>query len=185
MKKVTTPIFKARAAKLARAAAPRLARFGWAASPLLPLLIVTWVSCYLLPVTREQAGPPRTGGEFFPLSSFPMYSSNGEKTYMVYLTDGDGNPIAAQKVFGVRTSSLKKDYDRELSKLGGSTYDKTVEEKEPAGRSTLEYLVRDRAADRARDSGLKAVQLVDMRIYRREGRLVKESEVVARVEIEP
>ena len=156
-------------------------------APLWPLLVVTWVSCYLLPVPGKKVGLPRTGGEFYPFSSFPMYSTNEEKTYMVFLTDDEGNPIGAQAVFGVRTSSLKKDYHRELNELarsiGMKQYDMSPEEKEPAARDTLEYLIHERAPDRAKASGLKAVRMVDRRIFWRKGKLVHEDGVVGRVEI--
>lgn len=155
-------------------------------APMLPLIIVTLVSCYWLPVVGKKVGIPRAGGEFYPLSSFPMYSTPQPRAYLVYLVDGEGNEIGSQTAFGVRVSSLTKDYHRELNQLdkkGKSQYDLNAEQKTPAGQDVLEHLVFKRSPERAKQSGLKAVQMVDRRLYLRNGKIEVVEHIVGRVEI--
>ncbi len=144
-----------------------------------PLLVAFTVVCvFCLP-----------GGEFFPLSSFPMYSRNKAKSYMVYLRDGEGNPIGSQRSLGVRTGHLKKDYERELNRLvdqfGISDYEMSAEQRRPAAENVLRYLVTRRAPERAAGLGTDAIELVDVRIERKEGRIKLREEVVGRVPVGP
>ena len=74
----------------------RLAAF----SPFAPLLLIT-AACLLI---QEQ----------YPFSDFPMYSRFGRGTHYIYLTDGDGQPLASYAAVGVSTATLKKMYETEL-----------------------------------------------------------------------
>ena len=157
------------------------------------LFIVSLICVFTLPGGDREIDflgiPVAAGGEFFPLSSFPMYSRNKHKSYVVYLTDADGNPIATEKQLGVRSSILKKDYNAELmkikSKIGVSDYDMTIEQKEPAALSMRNYLITERAASRLEALNTEALQLVDVRIEmdRKTYELSERTEVVARLDL--
>lgn len=165
----------------------RYRQFALGLAPLLPLMIVTLVSVYLLPVDGKDYEPPRAGGEFFPLSSFPMYATFDPKTYLVFLEDGEGNPVGVEAVLGLRSSALKKDYDRELRRLqdriGKKHWEMSADEKKPAALDTLNHIVRE-YGDRHTAAKLTALELIDRRIFLRDGELVFETESIARIEIE-
>ncbi len=83
--------------------------------------------------------------EFYPLSSFPMYSRFSDSPVVVYVADGDGVPLASLIDFVVRTSILKKFYDGELRRIKEETgvpmSAMTMEQKRPAGDATLRHMV--------------------------------------------
>ncbi|MFT5468915.1 MAG: hypothetical protein ACI8UO_004028 [Verrucomicrobiales bacterium] len=161
----------------------RYRQFALGLAPLLPLIVITLISVYLLPVDGKDYEPPRAGGEFFPLSSFPMYSTIDPQTYMVYLTDAEGKPIGAQAVFGIRTSAIKKNYDKKLrrleGKLGKKHWKMTPDEKAPAALETLEFIFREYGSKGEEASETASIALVDMRIYWRDGNLDRIRETVA------
>jgi hypothetical protein len=124
-------------------------------------------------------------GEWYPLSSFPMYSKFDERTYYVYLADEAGNPVPTVR-YQIVASELKKHYRRELNKLenqhGGSSYDFEEDKLKTAGATTMKWLrsewVPERAPDQmdgARKSGLK---LVEVRFYLQDGKFLKRETVV-------
>ena len=91
--------------------------------------------------------------EFYPLSSFPMYSRFSENPVVVYVADAEGRPLPALDAFGVRTSVLKKFYDGELRELKKRTGiplgEMTAEQKRPAGDATLRHLIDNLAGESA------------------------------------
>lgn len=124
-------------------------------------------------------------GEWYPLSSFPMYSKFDERTYYVYLANRDGEPVPTVR-YQIVASELKKQYGIELKKLeekhGGSSYDFDAQKLRAAGATTMKWLrtswVPDRAADQmdgARESGLK---LVEVRVFLEDGEFRKRETVV-------
>jgi hypothetical protein len=122
-------------------------------------------------------------GEFYPLSSFPMYSKFDDRTYLVYLKSAAGEPLPTVATVSMVTSQLKKRYGAELDELKekykGSHYDWTVEQKREAGENTLAYL-RDTFAPQAfADGKLDGVRLVDVRIRRTAAGLEKTEQEVA------
>lgn len=56
--------------------------------------------------------------EFYPFSSFPMYSKFSANPSYLYLTDAEGAPIACQARLGIRASEIKKIYDKEVRIVG-------------------------------------------------------------------
>lgn len=53
-------------------------------------------------------------GENYPFSNFPMYSNFQPETDYLWISDGNDQPLAVQKVFGHRTSTLKKVFGRNI-----------------------------------------------------------------------
>jgi len=85
--------------------------------------------------------------EFYPLSSFPMYSRFSSRPIYVYLTGSDGKPLPSFTRFGILSSELKKIYDRHLrvekKRTGTGLSKMSLAEKRPAAIATLRQ-VRDR-----------------------------------------
>lgn len=84
--------------------------------------------------------------EFYPLSSFPMYSTFSEAPFLVFVTDGTGEKVAIDTALKTHASELKKTYEvrlKELKKqadLDGRLTDIPLEMKATAGRATLALL---------------------------------------------
>ncbi|MCB1078084.1 MAG: hypothetical protein KDM64_09690 [Verrucomicrobiae bacterium] len=124
--------------------------------------------------------------EFYPLSSFPMYSKFDARTYVAYLKSADGQPLPTVPTVSMVSSQLKKRYGDALDDLKkdykGSHFDWTVEQKKAAGLATLVYL-RDTHAPGAFANGkLKGVKLVDVRIYLKDGKLIREEQEIAQLD---
>jgi hypothetical protein len=84
--------------------------------------------------------------EFYPFSSFSMYSTFSETPFLVYVTDGDGQKVAIDTQLKTHASELKKTYEMRLkalkksADLPGRLTDVPVTLKAEAGRDTLEVL---------------------------------------------
>jgi hypothetical protein len=84
--------------------------------------------------------------EFYPLSSFSMYSTFSETPFLVYVTDGRGGKVAIDTSLKTHASELKKTYEsllkraKQKAKQGGRLTDVPPELKAEAGRATLELL---------------------------------------------
>ena len=84
--------------------------------------------------------------EFYPLSSFSMYSTFSETPFLVYVTDATGVTIAIDTALQTHASELKKTYESRLKalkkeqKLGGKLTEVPLSTKAEAGRATLELL---------------------------------------------
>jgi hypothetical protein len=94
-------------------------------------------------------------GEWYPFSSFPMYSTFEPTAYYVYITDEADRVVSIWDTFGTWPSALKKSYDARLkdeigrlkteSKRQGKRYSKKIvemsgEECRPAGDAMLRQL---------------------------------------------
>ena len=123
--------------------------------------------------------------EFFPFSSFPMYSGFSPRPFIVYLADGDGQPFGAYHEFQVRTSVVKKDYERRLKAIkkesGVDLAKLTPEQKRPAGEATLNHLVDTLAS--AKPPG--PIQLWEIIITRKAGKIVRSPMMVAEINSSP
>jgi hypothetical protein len=82
--------------------------------------------------------------EGFPFSHYPMYSSFTDFEYYVFLTDGQDQPLALEKVtLGLKTSALKKQFDNRIDKItdakgkGVRNRDVTPEMARPHGEALL------------------------------------------------
>ena len=117
--------------------------------------------------------------EFYPLSSFPMYSKFDNRTYICYLRDADGNELPTVKSTGIYASELKKRYGDELKNLKkeqdykGSHFDWTTERKAEAGSEALAYLKEFEKVP-------QNVELIDRRLYLRNGKIEFEESVVGK-----
>lgn len=84
--------------------------------------------------------------EFYPLSSFSMYSTFSETPFLVFVTNGAGQKIAIDTSLKTHASELKKTYEVRLkalkkrADLDGRLTDVPMELKNEAGRDTLELL---------------------------------------------
>ncbi len=123
--------------------------------------------------------------EFFPFSSFPMYSGFSPRPFVVYVADAEGTPLAANHEFGVRTSILKKVYEGKLKaikKASGVSLEKlTPEQKRPAGEATLHHLV-DTLASRMPPG---SIQLWEIILTREAGEIRRSPMMVAEINPRP
>ena len=123
--------------------------------------------------------------EFFPFSSFPMYSGFSPRPFVVYVADGDGKPFAANHEFLVRTSILKKDYERRLKAIkketGVSLEDLTPEQKRPAGEATLRHLVDTLASQ----TPPGPIQLWEIILTKNGGKIIRSPMMVAEIDSSP
>jgi hypothetical protein len=124
-------------------------------------------------------------GEFYPLSSFPMYSKFDDRTYLVYLKNSGGSPLPTVPTISMVSSQLKKRYGAELEVLKekhkGSHFDWSVEQRREAGDLTLKYL-EDTFAPQAFEGGkLDGVRLIDVRIRMEDGKLTKTEQMVGQL----
>ena len=84
--------------------------------------------------------------EFYPLSSFPMYSTFSDSPFLVFITNAAGEKIAIDTSLKTHASELKKTYELRLkaqkkkADLDGRLTDIPMELKTLAGRYTLELL---------------------------------------------
>ncbi len=84
--------------------------------------------------------------EFYPLSSFSMYSTFSETPFLVFITNPAGQKIAIDSSLKTHASELKKTYELQLKILkkqadrDGRLTDLPLEMKATAGRRTLELL---------------------------------------------
>jgi hypothetical protein len=128
-----------------------------------------------------------TGDRVFPLSSFPMYGDFPDRTYYVYVTNGNGEPIPLFTKFGYKTTFLKRVYNRKVNELvrkmeaEGEEVELhwlTPAQLRPAGDATLEWLV---ASDRRRKTGglpAQSLRLEQVNILQRGRELVRETVTV-------
>ncbi len=156
----------------------KLARNLAALTPLFVAMLLCWV------VGRNDKGDE--DAEFYPLSSFPMYSKFDARTYLTYLKTADGTPLATVPAVNMVASQLKKRYGDELDDLKkqhkGSHFDWTVEQKRPAGLATLQYLRDTHSPGSFADGKLKGVRLIDVRLFLKDGKIAREEQEIARLD---
>ena len=83
-------------------------------------------------------------GEQYPFSNFPMYSSLGDESDVLYVTDQADNPLPMHTLFGTSTSTQKKVFMTELKAICNpkdrDTSDALPEERSQAGAALMEKL---------------------------------------------
>ena len=103
--------------------------------------------------------------EFYPLSSFPMYSKFSPNPIYVYITDGNDEPIAHER-FGAMSTAIKKDFDRRLrqvkAEIGIPMRDMTGEQKSPAGDAALKHVVANAGPERMASIAAKSLRLYEV-----------------------
>lgn len=103
--------------------------------------------------------------EFYPLSSFPMYSGFAEVEIYVFLTDDQDRPIRLHDLTNCQASALKKNYKGALNelkkrkKLKGKVTDLPADVKEAAGKFVLRDILTSRAPRWAEQQPQKIVRL--------------------------
>jgi hypothetical protein len=113
----------------------------------------------------------------YPFSHYPMYASFSDHTFYVYVAGKNDKPLALQKVTGgIRTSKLKKPYERDLDKkrreLRKRKRDLTADERREAGEQALAQVYRNcTPAARARLEKEAPIKLYHVDIYMREGKV--------------
>lgn len=129
----------------------------------------------------------------YPFSHYPMYASFSDHTYYVFVADKDDKPIALQKVTkGIRTSKLKKPYNRDLDKkrkeLGKRrTRHLTAEERREAGEQALAQVYRNcNPVAKASLEKLAPIKLYHVDIYMEEGRVdERPPQFIAEIDLPP
>ena len=117
-------------------------------------------------------------GEQYPLSDFPMYSSFGQSTSYVYITDGEDRPLATRPTLGVSTPKLKKIVDttmsREAKRLGGGRSKMTPEQIAAVGERVLANL---RSSSNSPEHG--TLRLYEVRLRLEHGRFDRTTKLLA------
>lgn len=108
--------------------------------------------------------------EFYPFSSFPMYSKFSANPSYLYVTDTAEEPIACQSRLGVRASVIKKIYDKEV-RIVGKREDTSISKlaqpfKQEAGLATLRVLRNDVAKERIAADSIGPLRLHEVIIRR-------------------
>ncbi len=94
--------------------------------------------------------------EFYPLSSFSMYSTFSDNPFCVYLTDGSGKMLGSLTQLGVFASDLKKTYERELKEIraqakpkpAGGLMDMPLALRQQAGNAALAFVFQRPVAEK-------------------------------------
>lgn len=134
----------------------------------------------VIPILTAKTDKP---GEFYPFSSFPMYSRFAPDTYYVYITDMKNDAVPCGSMFGIAISDVKKAYDRKLDvikKASGGKIRKMelpVELKKGAADEVLDWLTKNSPhPERVRELG--GLRLFQTNITYRNDRLTKLTEQV-------
>lgn len=103
--------------------------------------------------------------EQFPFSNFPMYSNFDSEADVLFIADQTGNPVSMDRVFGKGSSTIKKAWKKEVSKLvnprGRDSKQSTPEERAKAGAVVLgDWCARIKSANLPKGTSA-------MRLYRR------------------
>ena len=165
-----------------------LVRFPW-------VMLVLGAACFVVaegPPLQLSWGFSKKGlrkAENYPLSSFPMYSVFSDSPIYVYLADGEGNPIASQRDLGVRTSVLKKAYDKEIRKVKAAIdvdiSEMTADQKRPAGDATLRLVRRSLAPDAFAGGQFPRLRLYEVTMtFAEDGSIHEQLALVGDVQIE-
>lgn len=150
--------------------------------------IMVLLMAVILPVLTCRTEKP---GEFYPFSNFPMYSTFEPQTYYVYLKDGKGEIAPVSPIFGRSISDLKKAYDRELSAVkktvaGVRKADLPPEKKQIAADKVLKWLLDiTPARNRDRMKALGRIQLHEVQIKFRDGKIEKQDALVGSIATPP
>lgn len=99
-------------------------------------------------VFHPKNGKTYPNGEFYPLSTYPMYSHFEGRDYYVFLTDAAGEPVRC-KDFGLTAPKLKKRFKGILKEMGlkeSKLRDRElpVEDLVPVADEVLKRLVKSR-----------------------------------------
>lgn len=150
--------------------------FHWAL-----VVLMAWV----IPKLTAKTDKP---GEFYPFSNFPMYSSFGPDTYLVFVTDLEDQPVAIGPTFGIAASDLKKNYDRKLGVLksrapkGARKMSMPMPLRNEAAAESLRWLVSN-VSQPDQIAGLGGLRLHQVDILFRDDVLSQEVNLVGEIEL--
>jgi len=122
--------------------------------------------------------------EFYPFSHFPMYSNFTEADYVVFIADGDGQPLPVEYISaGVRTARLKKHFNGEVNRIREEIgrvegarprqRDMTPEQLQPAGGSSLDWVMPAITATGRLAPDVRELQIHQILIEYKKGEIVK------------
>lgn len=149
--------------------------------PFKTLLVVVFL-CYV----KVQGEPVEvtldTTAEFYPLSSFPMFSTFADNARYVHLADASGEPVKPSR-YNSSTGSLSKSYRKYLlkeKKKQGQTFDElALVQRRAAGDQLLRDLRESVAPAAFGNQAGHHLRLYEVVLYRDgEGKLVRERALV-------
>ena len=126
----------------------------WDAIPLKLMLLLTALGL-MSTAFHPNDGKTYPKGEFYPLSSYPMYSNFRGHDYYVFLADAEGEPVAC-KDFGLTTPKLKKRFKGELKSQKVKESELRERKLSPAKIGPVASKVLDRVAGQRRDGATLA-----------------------------
>jgi hypothetical protein len=173
-----------------------LRRWLWIAwNPMRVLWVFVILSSVIVPLLTRNHPVKAQRGEWYPFSSFPMYSTFEPTAYYVYVTDENDRPVSIWATFGTWPSAVKKGYDAllkaevarlkaEAQKQGGKYSRRIVEmsgeECRPAGDAILRQL-RDSSARQEEVRGHRGYRLHQVDITLEGGRIVQKTKRVGEI----
>lgn len=128
--------------------------------------------------------------EFYPLSSFPMYSGFDDSELHVFVTDAQDQPIRLHDLPNCQASALKKNYKGGLVELKkksgrkGRVIDLPLDLKQKAGAFVLHDILTSRARSWADQNPQKVLRLHEGLILQEDGKIIRRTQVVAEGSLE-
>jgi len=110
--------------------------------------------------------------ETYPFSHFPMYSRFHPRTWYVYATDANEEPLATKPTFGTSTPRLKKKLRAKRAELEEQGVG------EEASESLAALALLDELAERA-EPPPRGLKLWHVELRRGDGRVTRETRLVA------
>ena len=158
----------------------------WRAIPLKLVLLLT-VAGLSSSQFHPHDGKTYPKGEFYPLSSYPMYSHFEGRDYYVFLADAEGEPVPC-KSFGITAPKLKKRFKGELK--GAGLKESVLRDRKMAMEeiAPIADIVLRRVAKGCRPGGRLGegdeLTMYLTYIYSEDGKIEKRSERIAAVNLE-
>lgn len=156
--------------------------------PFKTLLVVVFL-CYVKVESRPLSVSLDTTAEFYPFSSFPMFSTFAESARYVHLADASGEPVLPS-AYNSSTGSLSKGYRKYLLKekeRQGVTFEALpLESRRAAGIRLLRDLRESVAPDAFGKGAVSPLRLYEV-VLRRDakGAIERERELVGELMVSP
>ena len=128
--------------------------------------------------------------EFYPLSSFSMYSTFSDNPFCMHVTDSEGNLVGTRTNLGIQASDLKKTYERKLKdiraakKPPGGLMDMPLEMRQEAAAAAMALVMqRPEAVSGTASLAGKRLQLHEVMLTSGQDGIEKRDTVVAEITI--